>query len=372
MRTLLTVLVLGAALVVGLYKSRAIWQQELWRDRKVVAHLLFWSNGVLGMTLFLTPVYVAVDRWAGLNNLSWLLAYLLLMLPIYLVGVQVSAGFPRRGPLIRRLLKAGNLTTTVVLVVLYVGWIQPSPEWPQRTARTLPDLLFITFFFATVSALPLLTLGLIRDSFRRRGALALRLRMSISAVAMVASLVCFGHKILAAVAAYALPDSPLGGQLDQVAWAALGMTAVAWMVSMLPRRFFLIVVGPVLYLDTLHSLVHLRRLYARVTALIPPVVDYAPTWGELVRQPDFHRYRLVIGVLDGRKMIPGRTMAMRQRMGMEAGTKRSISVAWTRPQWRQAEVLEDLLLKVCAEEMEELVGELVAVSREAEALLSPR
>ncbi len=102
-------------------------------------------------------------------------------------------------------------------------------------------------------------------------------------MAMMAALVCFGSKIAGAVTAYAIPASPVGGQLDQVAWVAMGLTAAGWLVSMLPNRVFLATVGPVLYVSKLVTMQELRWLYRRIVGFAKPVVAYDPTWGEMAQ-----------------------------------------------------------------------------------------
>lgn len=369
MRTFWTLLALAAMLSVGVFKAQVIWRQELWRDPKVRSHLLFWVNGAVGMGLLLGPVAVAVDGWTGMHNLAWLLAYLALLLPGYLVGMQVSGSFPAKGPLIRWLLKWGFLATTAILILLYAVWLRPSPEWPQRTARTLAEVFFIGLFFTVISTLPVLTLALIRSSFQRKPTLAFRLRMSVSAVAMVTALVCFGSKLVGAVAAFAVPASPLSGQLDQLAWVAMGVTALAWLVSMLPNRVFLAAVGPVFYVDKLTTLHALRRLYGRLVELSSPVVAYDPSWGEMALRPDFHLYRLAIGILDGRKMIQGQAAAIRRQGGLGGSGSRSLAVNWSMRQWREAEVLETLLAPLAANDLDSLAEELVVISRQAREYL---
>ena len=369
MRTFWTLLALAAMVSVGIFKGQVIWRQALWRDPKVRSHLIFWGNGAVGMTLLLGPVAVAVDGWTGMNNLAWLLAYLFLLLPGYLVGVQLSASFPTRGPLIRGLLKWGFLATTAILILIYAVWLRPSPEWPQRTARSLAEVFFIGLFFTVISTLPLLTLALIRDSFRRKPTLAFRLRMSVSAVAMVTALICFGSKIAGAVAAYAMPTSPLGGQLDQLAWVAMGVTSIGWVVSMLPNPVFLAAVGPVLYVSKLITMQELRWLYRRIVGFARPVVAYDPSWGEMALRPDFHLYRLAIGILDGRKMIQGKAAAMRKQGGLGGDGASTLAVDWSRSQWREAEVLEALLKHLAGEDLDSLAEELVVVSRDARKYL---
>jgi len=135
-------------------------------------------------------------------------------------------------------------------------------------------------------------------------------------------------------------------------------------------------VGPVLYVDKLTTLHALRRLYGRLAHFSPPVVAYAPTWGEMALRPDFHLYRLAIGILDGRKMIQRQAASMRAQGGLGGGGSPSLAVNWTmrqwRRQWREAEVLEVLLDPLAAKDLDSLAGELVVVSRQARALLDRR
>ena len=124
-----------------------------------------------------------------------------------------------------------------------------------------------------------------------------------------------------------------------------------------------------MYGSKLATMQELRWFYRRIVGFARPVVAYDPTWREMALRPDFHLYRLAIGILDGRKMIQGQAAAMRRQGGLGGSGAPTLEVNWSKRQWREAEVLEVLLQPLAGEDLDSLAEELVVVSRQAREYL---
>ncbi len=61
-------------------------------------------------------------------------------------------------------------------------------------------------------------------------------------------------------------------------------------------------------------------------------------------------------------MIQGKAAAMRKQGGLGGDGASTLAVDWIRSQWREAEVLEALLLPLTGKDLDSLAKELVVVS----------
>src|SRR5688572_5516622 len=138
MQAVIDVSVASLAWIVTLYKSRVAFQER--RDWRVWSSWLFTFFFALCMTFQVDAIYVFFDILTGVNNLSWLMAYLLVAVAIYFAASGCRAALSKPDP---RWMRPYLFATLLGLILIFpVGIATGSEQTDHSVPRTVLELLF--------------------------------------------------------------------------------------------------------------------------------------------------------------------------------------------------------------------------------------
>lgn len=289
----------AAAWIVVFSRLEPVIREGRWNERITKAWLFALFFSLFG-TFEIDTVYVAFDRLVGINNLSWLLSSIFLVLLIYFLCVICCSKQPRWMPY--------YLGATIgLLVVAFLSGPANDPESAdQIIPSSAPELLFVgaSYIFAIV-AMSLVPARAFLEAHRNESDLALRLRTSTILLAVVMGITFFVSRFAICIVGFLVPA------LNQVFLdAATNVTNLPvlilcclWPLSFASKRFYLALARPIQYFRKTVTAVELNALRARLDCLYTPIAPGRASWWDCLRNPDFNIYRGVIGILDGRRML---------------------------------------------------------------------
>ena len=302
MQTGVDVVITIVAWAVTIWKMPAVLRNWRWTcDRRVLCSWAFALFFALSITFQVDVVYLAVDAFTGVNNLSWLAAYVCLALAIYFVSTACCMAMRVRQP--GWMLPYLVVTLGLFAAIFPLG-VATIPEWTEHTApRSGCDLLFMQFMYVyaiVLGAIPALAFARFT---RHEGAFPTRIRTGVTLLAVILALVYFLTKCVVSLLAFFYPSSSLVSYLATLAMVLTGASGLLWSLVFAPNRLYLSLARPFTFCEKVLTLEDLKRLQARLNRLCPPVAPEQATWWERLKNLDFHIYRAVIGILDGKKML---------------------------------------------------------------------
>lgn len=292
--------VAAVAWAVTVWKVPAVWRNRA-RDERVLRVWAFALFFALGLTFEVDAVYFAVDAFAGVNNLAWLAIYVCVALGFYFFATTCFITMKVPPP---RWLRPYLLVTLGLFAVIFPIGVAGGPEWPAHDIpRGLFDLAFMETLYIFAGVLCLMpALSFIRF-IQSEEILPTRIRTGMTLLAVTLVFILLVVKVVVVLTGFLDPASPLVPFLATLSKALLGAAGLIWGLTFASQRFYLALARPFTFLQNVLTLRDLRRLQARLNRLCPPVApDPAGWWGRL-RNLDFHIYRTVIGILDGRKTL---------------------------------------------------------------------
>ena len=279
-------LVAAMAWAVTLWKMPAVRRNHS-QDRRAPRIWLFTLLFAISMTLLVDDVYVAVDRLAGVNNLAWLLSYVLVALAFYFFAtashmtVKARPYFDKsRTP--PRWIRLYLVVTLGLFITIFPIGIAASPEWPAHDIpRSLADLAFMeTLYLSTMVLCFTPTLTFVRLA-RSEEVLPTRIRASVNLLAILLVLAVLATKSTVALLGYLDPLSSFAPHLATLAKALLGAAGLVWSLAFAPQRFFLALARPLIFWRKARSLYDLKRLQARLARRGAPVAqEPSGRWGQ--------------------------------------------------------------------------------------------
>jgi hypothetical protein len=316
---------------ITVYKFKAMWRDGQWRTGSVTFY--FWAFSLftaIGLTMMVWPVYLAFDRFIGLPNLAWLVTYAAFSLAIYCIsaGCYLVLGQPRP-----QLMLWSLLVTLTLLTVIYAMGIVTLPEKPDHTVpTTLFEMAFMEtlyVYLAVFCAIPLVTFT---QLFQREQIISARLRWLVGILASLLAFVVLVMKIVLTVLAYQNPNTAALGILHPLITLGVVIVGVLCPVAFLPNSIYRAVSRPFELADKILALYELKTLQKRLDPLCPPVIDDNPGWQGLMKNVDFHLYRVVIAILDAKETLAGYA-------GSTQDLSRMLLSTWDEQLWRRAQLL---------------------------------
>jgi len=305
MQAIIDISIAAVAWAVTVFKFNAVhreWRGD--RDRRVLSSWAFALFFSLCMTFQVDAVYVTVDTLVGVNNLSWLLAYLCLILAIYFVCTGCCIAMkvdPPRWALPYLAVTAG------LLVIIFPFGVATTPEWADHTVpRSVPEFLFMELLYTYAIIMGVIPALAFARFQRNEGTLPTRLRTSVILLAAILAITFFVVKVVASLLGLLVPSLPLVLYLMGLSRLLMAASGLLWTLTFAPNRLYLALARPFMFHEKVLALRDLRSLQARLNHLCPPVVPDQPTWWDQLRSLDFYIYQTVIGILDGRKMLASR------------------------------------------------------------------
>ncbi|MCB9444051.1 MAG: hypothetical protein H6669_07425 [Ardenticatenaceae bacterium] len=257
------------------------------------------------VTVQIEPIYTTTGRIFGVNNLAWLLSYCLGAAATYLTINALHGGLKiKEEPVIMRRILYGTL---LVLLLIFPA-IARLPNTPDHTnPTTVAEIVFMLVLYLYGASACLSIAHTFFKLQQQDSILYSRLRwMIIVAAGIFGSgffiaripyvIIVFLHPALAlhpAVAAIQL--------LSRISF----FSCLVWVFFFLPTPVFQRLARPVETADKLLALRELNVVQKRVAALCPPVapVILNQSWRERLQNLDFHLFRAVIAILDGKKVL---------------------------------------------------------------------
>jgi len=302
MQTGVDVVITIVAWAVTIWKMPVVLRNRRWaHDERVLRSWAFALFFALSITFQVDVVYLAVDAFTGVNNLSWLAAYVCLALAIYFVSTACCMAMRVRQP--GWILPYLVVTLGLFAAIFPLG-VATIPEWTEHTApRSGCDLLFMQFMYVyaiVLGAIPALAFARFT---RHEGAFPTRIRTGVTLLAVILALVYFLTKCVVSLLAFFYPSSSLVSYLATLAMVLTGASGLLWSLVFAPNRLYLSLARPFTFCEKVLTLKDLKQLQARLNRLCPPVAPGQATWWERLKNLDFYIYRAVIGILDGKKML---------------------------------------------------------------------
>jgi hypothetical protein len=334
-----------AVLVWGItvYKFGAMWRDGQWRSGSVTFY--FWSFSLftaIGVTLLIWPVYLAFDHFWGLTNLAWLIKYMAFCLAIYYMASGCYLAIKQNKP---PLMTWSLLLTLAILISVYVWGISTLPEKPDHTIpETWVEVLFMQTMYVYMAILCAIPFTTFVRLYRHEEVVSTRLRWFVGVAASVAATTVLLLKIILTLLAFQNPATAALNILQPLITIGFVSAGLLCVLAFLPNRAYRVITCPYEFLDKTMALHDLRALQKRLNALCPPVIDDRPNFLASTKNPDFHLYRVLIAILDAKKMLAGcvalapdtAVLSQQGRMPLE----------WNEMQWQQAQFLYRELEKV--------------------------
>lgn len=294
-----------------------------------------------GLLVLVGPIAENLDRWAGMNNLSWWLGYGLGMSAC--LNVTWQMGLASDKPLHRKVNRA--VLALGVLALGCMSWIYftemiHNTEWIARIPRTTGELIFSVSFFFYGVIVSLHCFMPFWKSISREENPYVRFRIRLGNWTFLLALTCFTTKTLYLILAFYW-----GGfeWVNLIALVAMVVTTCFWLLSYLPLHWL-----PLLYEFNPGQLYHrwrilsnLQYLQAEINRLMtsPPPVESVSV---LTRLRNLQRltYRTTVAILDGKRYLDASL-----EMPMSTDNQKLLP-KWTTDQWRLARELHNLLHSV--------------------------
>jgi hypothetical protein len=287
-----------AAWVVMLFRLGVVLKDR-GRNTRVLKAWLFTLFFSLFGTFGLDTVYVSFDKLVGVNNASWLLSSLFLVLTIYFLCALCCSKPPRW-------MISYLILTAVLLVVLFpFGPAHDPDSVDQFVASSIPELLFVgsSYVFAIVVMSTIPTRAFIRAQGNEEDP-AFRLRTIFLLLAVIAGITFFVTKLVIHLLGFtAVVPLSLLRRPAILASIPVLVACVLWPLGFASHQFYATLVRPIEFLHRVLILRELNALKTRLDRLCPAVLPIKATWQHKIKNLDLHIYWSVIGILDGKKTL---------------------------------------------------------------------
>lgn len=253
----------------------------------------------LTMIFQISPVYAAVDRAFNANNLSWYLAYIALAVGLYIVTLAIQAMLDEPVPSWVPVLM---IIVTTLLTTLYIGWILHSPEWNSLehiVPRSPADLAFMLTQYVYCALLTTIPARAFIHHYRHNANTpANKYRLGTLAVGSVTVVFYFTGKSSLALLGYFHLPTTIPYVLTKVAMPVAGL---AWPLAYVPVAW---IARPLNYVNTILTLLDVRRAYEQLVSLCPYVPKHhQPPFLWQLAEPRLYTLLYVAGILDARKAL---------------------------------------------------------------------
>ncbi len=290
----------GAAWVVAVWRFSAVLKSD-W-DKRIVKTWLLMLSFALFLTFEVDVVYTGFDRLTGVNNLSWLLSYLLLALAAYYLCFVFCSQMPRWA--------APYLAVTAFLLAISFAWgpARMAETYDYITPTDASEIVFMGIayaYFATMfSGIPLQS-GL--RALRQEADVATRLRTLTIILAIGVSVANLIIKLAIYSASYYLPVSlSLVHVITTLTRLLTAAAAILWVSGAAPNHFYRKLARPFEFWSKVCTNRELAVLQGQLHQVCPEVPPEQAPWLEQMRSLDLYIYRRVIGVLDCKKLLADR------------------------------------------------------------------
>lgn len=270
-------------------------------DAVVARSWVFVFLFALSMTFQINAVYLSFDRAVGVPNLAWLINYVLFAGAIYFAAAACLAAEKAPVPRWLPLLTAATLLT---LLFIFPTAIATLPEEADHTTPQAGlELIFMLTLYGYAAIVGIIPLRTFFRFYRLETTLAARLRTGAFLLGVALAVLFFAASMLTVALHFWRPAFSFQSQTTFLVRALMGSAGLMWAMGFLPQRAFVTLARPFEFVQKLLALWALRRVQAQLDRLCPSVGRDPLTPWSFWRHLDFHLYRSVIGILDGKRML---------------------------------------------------------------------
>jgi hypothetical protein len=288
-----------------LFKFRNILRDRVWkRDPLARTIWLAMLSFAVAMTFLVESIAVPFDT-RTLNNLSRLFAYSFVSLTLYFTtALSFYTDKTQHGVRTVRSLKHLLLVNLFALVVLYAFFISRAPEWRDHhvpNALAEAGFMFSMYIFSFTSCCIMVWQNL--RYLNREKVAIMRVRVAMLVVTALAAGFYFFLKIIL-VGGYFW--APLGSEaLVTLSKVLLVFSGLMWGIAFVHSKVYLRVVGQMKILSHWRAFRDIEYLLNCLDRLCPPVAltEDRPSSREFLRKSEYHLYRAIIRILDGKTML---------------------------------------------------------------------
>lgn len=271
------------------------------RNRFVLLGFSYFLVFAIGMTFEVSVVFYWFDAFTGVQNLSWLIAWIGITISAYLITCTFYMVREKQIPLWLHLIMA-----MVLAIYFFAFWteIRFATERPAHVVpRNLHEFVFMQALFMFVGFLFVITSRNIGHIYQNEEALIAKVGWGRLWVMTVVAMCFFGSRVVLTFWAFWQPVSNSIKHLYGLSIFFFVLPAFIIPILHLPNRITLHLAKPFLLVDKWWTLRRLMLLQSRINEFCSPIVLPQVGWREAFRAPDFHIYRSLIGILDGKSML---------------------------------------------------------------------
>lgn len=293
------------AWLVALNRGRKALRNQAWKTNPItlrvgVASLFF----AITMTFLITPLGDGFDSLT-ITNLSRLLAYSSVSITLYLITSSSLISFPTaQNSRYQKYLKPYLIVTLGLLLISFIFSVSRTPEWRElATPDSAAEMVFKLIMFTHALVLCTIIAAACFHYINLERVIVTRYRIAAISFTAIGGSTFFLTKIVLTL-----------GYL----WHALGAewilifshivmvtTAMLWGGSFVHSNLYaraLALLRGILYWSTYQDL---KYLVNRLERLCPPIgmMLERPTFRQFIRNSDYHLYRAIVDILDGRTLI---------------------------------------------------------------------
>lgn len=258
----------------------------------------------LTMTFLVTPLSDIVNR-ITMPNFSRLLAYSFVSVTLYLTTSSSLITFPIPQNLRhQRYLKPYLLVTLGLLFAWYIFFVSHTPEWEEQPIpASASEMIFkLVMFTHAIILCTIIAMACVHYVNQEKVAVTKYRIATISLTAIFGGAFFFTKSILALGYLW----YPLGAEwIHSLSKLLMVATAMLWGGSFIHSNMYaraLAYLRGIRYWPAFRDLVHLVN---RLEHLCPPVgMEMSkPNFWEFLRNSDYHLYRAMVHILDGKTLI---------------------------------------------------------------------
>ncbi|MBL8080439.1 MAG: hypothetical protein JNM55_20885 [Anaerolineales bacterium] len=294
-----------AAWITAGHRYRFIHWKDVRKDNGIALNV--WLNMLFFAitTLFLVKRFCDYFDAHTLNNLDRLISYSSLLLGLYFAAVASAdaVGLSFDQSLLRRLLQPLLIFDLTILIVLYGLFLARIPNINYFTPRSLPEALFMLSAFSLAMIFCLFIGKIYLAYLPSEKSAVMHIRTMWFIVGSFSGSAYFITKIILA-AGYFWPVL-IFQKLVDISWFFLILTLLTHLSALLNNKLYLPLVVTSRRFQEWSMFKDLNYLVERFRQLCPEVAlpSTNPSFLSFYLNSEYHLYRAVIAVMDGKTML---------------------------------------------------------------------
>ena len=265
-----------------------------------VRFMLFFAGAVLLTT---RSLYDAIERLVNVNNLAWLLSYLLLITALYILVCLCFSAVPNSS--IPRWPKRLWITTGIGLSTVFVTTIAHTPVYYDHAlARSVPDFLFMNGLFGYASLMGMIPALVFYRIGRAEPEWDMRLRSLAISFAAGSGAACMLLKLLYTIIGFINPSATGLSTLWFMMWIFFVLSGVGLLILCLPKFVFGRLTAAAEWLHALWVLQDIIPLRQQLMEVCPPMIPEHFTWQHALADPHYQLYRTMVYIFDCQRLLP--------------------------------------------------------------------